>query len=193
MRLTVPAVLSGCLLGATLALLVHGFTHEVLWMRIVGLGTTALQLLLLSWTAELSAKGHASPLRPNGPRAYAPARVRSARAVNDPRGVHKGMFVFELTVHPEDRAPFGVRILHPLDLQGLLRRRTAVVEYDPRQPWRVVLPADPPWEWAARAEALASNPVETAPPPVAARIPPGFPVLVTGLWTGVAFTWLLSR
>ncbi|GAA2094031.1 hypothetical protein GCM10009801_61730 [Streptomyces albiaxialis] len=193
MRITLPAVLSGCLLGVALAVLVHGFSEGVLWMRIVGLAAASLMLLALSWAVELSATGYASPPREGVPRAYAPAVVRSARSVDDPRGVHRGMFLFELTVHPEGRRPFGVRVLHPLDLQGLTRRRAAVVEYDPRRPWRAALPADPPWEWAARAEALAAEDEGSVPPPAAARIPPGFPVLVIGLCTGVAFTWLLSR
>ncbi|MGW5022795.1 hypothetical protein [Streptomyces cacaoi] len=158
-------------------------------MKITGLAATSLSLLALSVVAELSAPGHALPLRPGGPRVCAPALVRSARAVDDPRGVHRGMFVFDLDVRPQGQAPFSVRIVHPLDLQGLLTRRTAVVEYDPHQPWRAVLPAHPPWEWMARAENLAVHGVEASVPPVVtARIPAGFPVLVTGL----ALTWLLS-
>lgn len=192
MRSTVLSVPHGLLLGVALSLLIHGVTDGVLWMEIVGLATTSLFLLALSWIAELSAIGHASPLRPGGPRAYAPALVHSARAVDDPRGVHRGMLVFELHVHPEDRAPFSVRVLHPLDLQRLLVHRAAVIEYDPSQPWRAELPANPPWEWVARAEALAARDDVPAPSPVTVRFPPGFQVLVTGLLTSAALTWLLS-
>ncbi|MFE4248397.1 hypothetical protein ACFRU3_02710 [Streptomyces sp. NPDC056910] len=40
---------------------------------------------------------------------------------------------------------------HARDVRGLLHRDRAVVEDDPRQPWRVVVPADPPGERSARA------------------------------------------
>ena len=61
MRPTAPAVLSGCLFGVMLAVLAHGFLHGVLWMRIVGLATTSLTLLALSWAAELSATTRRTP------------------------------------------------------------------------------------------------------------------------------------
>ncbi|RFC71267.1 hypothetical protein [Streptomyces sp. AcE210] len=40
---------------------------------------------------------------------------------------------------------------HPSDVQGLPRRDRAVVEYDPKRRWRVIVLAEPPGEWAARA------------------------------------------
>lgn len=119
--------------------------------------------------------------------------MNSARAVTKEPGkpvvdghATNSVFVFDLTVVPDDRAPFRVKVAHPLDLQGLLGSDSAVVEYDPLQPWRVAVPADPPREWRARAEGL--TPLDETPAElVAARIPAGAQALLLGLPLGVAF------
>ncbi|MET7512040.1 hypothetical protein ABZS88_00925 [Streptomyces sp. NPDC005480] len=61
----------------------------------------------------------------------------------------------------------------------MLRRDRAVVEYDPKQPWRVVVTAGPPGEWRARA--LRLDPAAGTKTGGSARgLPPGLPVLDTG-------------
>ncbi|MFD8747457.1 hypothetical protein [Streptomyces sp. NPDC059616] len=83
------------------------------------------------------------------------------------------MFAFDLTVMPDGLPAYRMRVCHPLDLQGLLHKSRAVVEYDPEQPWRVVVAENPPREWLARANAAT-------PPAVVKEPSTGIP---TGLWT----------
>ncbi|WP_413754146.1 hypothetical protein NRF20_39795 [Streptomyces sp. R-74717] len=126
-----------------------------------------------------------SGLRSGGPRAFAPAVVngvktvdkKTGRPVLDGRSV-ESVFAFDLTVMPDELPAYRVQVIHPLDLQGLLHRSRAVVEYDPEQPWRVVIPSNPPREWLARANSV-SPPAE-----VKERVggfPAGFPTLVMGV------------
>lgn len=186
-------MLGALLTGLALAAVVQGVAAGALWLLVAGITLLCAILTAIGKAAELQARGFASGLRAQGPRAYAPALVNSARAVHKESGMPvvdgrsvKSVFVFDLTVVPEERAPFRVRVAHPLDLQGLLGGGRAVVEYDPRQPWRVVLPADPPREWRARAAALTL--LEKTPgEPVAARFPAGAQVLGLGLLFGAAF------
>ncbi|MFB6780415.1 hypothetical protein ACFCX0_23935 [Streptomyces sp. NPDC056352] len=63
-------------------------------------------------------------------------------------------FESDITVVPEERAAFRVKVRHPLDLQDARIRRSVVVEYDPTQPWRVVVPVRAPQQWADRARSL---------------------------------------
>ncbi|MFI6727069.1 hypothetical protein [Streptomyces atratus] len=126
-----------------------------------------------------------SGLRSGGPRAFAPAVVngvktvdkKTGRPVLDGRSV-ESVFAFDLTVMPDELPAYRVQVIHPLDLQGLLHRSRAVVEYDPEQPWRVVIPSNPPREWLARANSV-SPPAE-----VKERVggfPAGFRTLVMGV------------
>ncbi|MDJ1134973.1 hypothetical protein [Streptomyces iconiensis] len=193
MRLSGGAVLGACVMGVALAALVQGVAGGALWLLVFGITLLSAVLAAIGKAAEMAAKGFAAGLRsPARPRAYAPALVNGAKTVHKETGravadgrAQKRVFVFDLTVVPDDGVPFRAKVAHPLDLQGLMTSKRAVVEYDPRQRWRVVLPADPPEEWRARAARLAF----TGPPPepLAARFPPGAQILVLGLLLGALF------
>ncbi|GHC52311.1 hypothetical protein [Streptomyces flavofungini] len=187
-RLLAPEVLLGAVaVGFALGALAEGVLDGPTWLLVVGLTATAVALSCLGAVAERGQGGGvAAGLRSGGPRAYAPALVHSVRAVHrdtgqlvlDPQAAGS-LFAFDLTVVPEGRRPFRVEVRHPLDVQDLLHRSRAVVEYDPRQPWRVVLPNRPPPEWAARAQRLDPEAAHTTEGPPAG-LPPGAHVLVTG-------------
>ncbi|MVO87727.1 hypothetical protein GPA10_23950 [Streptomyces sp. p1417] len=184
--LALDVLLGAAVVGLAFAALAEGVVDGPGWLLYVGLTTTAFALTLLGAVAEHGHGGAASGLRPGGPRAYAPALVHSVRSVHgesgrlvlDPRATG-ALFAFDLTVVPEGRRPFRVEVRHPLDVQDLLHRGRAVVEYDPRQPWRVVLPDRPPHEWLARAERLDEDVAATAGGSPRG-LPPGAHVLVTG-------------
>ncbi|MFF3785289.1 hypothetical protein [Streptomyces sp. NPDC001933] len=173
--------------GLALAAVVQGALDGPRWLLIVGLPVTALALAAYGRAAEDMKSGVAAPgLRSGGPRAFAPAVVNGVRAVNKKNGrtaidgqAVDSVFAFDLTVMTDDLPPYRIEVRHPLDLQGLLHRSRAVVEYDPEQPWRVVIPNNPPREWLARAECLV--------PPVgevkrrAGGVPAGFRALVSGV------------
>ena len=198
MRLNGAVLLAGCVLGGSLATLVQGALDGPLLLLVLGISLTVAVLVFLGAIAESRQANVAGELRAGGPRAYAPAVVNSVRAEHkesgkplpDGRDRHS-VFVFDLTVAPEGRQPYRVRIAHPLDLQGLLGRSWAVVEYDPRQPWRAMLPARPPREWEARAARLVLMEKVTARP-VGPRLPAGAEVLFVGVPLAVLF-FLLGR
>ncbi|MGW2177647.1 hypothetical protein ACWCXX_06010 [Streptomyces sp. NPDC001732] len=148
--------------GLVLAAVVQGAVDGPRWLLFLALPAAALALTAFGKAAEDAASGIAAPgLRSGGPRAFAPAVVNGVKAVDkagrrpaaDGRSVNS-VFAFDLTVVADGLPPYRVEVRHPLDLQGLLHRSRAVVEYDPDQPWRVVVPNDPPREWLARAHAL---------------------------------------
>ncbi|MFE7121088.1 hypothetical protein ACFU99_37230 [Streptomyces sp. NPDC057654] len=194
------ALLTAVPVGAAFAALVQGTVEGPFWLLLTGLTVSALALFFLGGVAESGQGDRAHALRPGGPRAYAPALVNSVRAVHketgqaviDPRD-QKSVFAFDLTVVPEDPhlAPYRVEIRHPLDLQNLLHRKCAVVEYDPRQPWRVIVPNDPPREWMARAQRLDPEAVGVTGGP-ARGLPAGSQILVLGAVAAGVFLWLLG-
>ncbi|MFE6494400.1 hypothetical protein [Streptomyces sp. NPDC057748] len=172
--------------GLALAAVVQGALDGPRWLLIVGLPVTALALAAYGRAAEDMESGVAPALRSGGPRAFAPAVVNGVKAVNKKNGRTAGdgqavdsVFAFDLTVMADDLPPYRIEVRHPLDLQGLLHRSRAVVEYDPGQPWRVVVPDNPPREWLARAERLV--------PPVGevkrrtGGVPAGFRALMSGV------------
>ncbi|MEE1772507.1 hypothetical protein PUR34_31215 [Streptomyces sp. JV185] len=173
--------------GLALAALVQGAVDGPRWLLIVALPVTALALTAYGKAAEDMKSGVAAPgLRSGGPRAFAPAVVNGVKAVNKENGrtavdgqALKSVFAFDLTVVSDELPPYRIEVRHPLDLQGLLHKSRAVVEYDPEQPWRVVVPNNPPREWLARAERLV--------PPAgdvkrrAGGVPAGFRALVSGV------------
>ncbi|MEU2129514.1 hypothetical protein [Streptomyces sp. NPDC018352] len=173
--------------GLAVAAVVQGALDGPRWLLIVGVPVTALALTAYGRVAEDMKSGVAAPaLRSGGPRAFAPAVVNGVKAVDKKNGrtatdgqAVDSVFAFDLTVMTDDLPPYRIEVRHPLDLQGLLHRSRAVVEYDPEQPWRVVIPDNPPREWLARAERLV--------PPVgevkrrAGGVPAGFRALVSGV------------
>ncbi|MFJ2132718.1 hypothetical protein ACIOMQ_17885 [Streptomyces sp. NPDC087845] len=173
------------LAGLSFAALAQGAMDGPRWLLLTGVPATALVLTILGGVAEpLRTNIAMSGLRSGGPRAFAPAVVNGVRTVDkktgrpvlDGRSV-ESVFAFDLTVMPDGLPAYRVQVIHPLDLQGLLHRSRAVVEYDPEQPWRVAIPADPPREWLARANS-ASPPAEVKKR--ADGFPAGFRTLVTG-------------
>ncbi|WJV50498.1 hypothetical protein [Streptomyces flavofungini] len=187
-RLLAPDTLLGAAaVGLAFGALAEGVIDGPTWLLVVGLTATAATFLCLGAVAERGqSAGIAAGLRSGGPRAYAPALVHTVRAVHrdtgqlalDPQAAGS-LFAFDLTVVPEGGRPFRVEVRHPLDVQDLLHRGHAVVEYDPRQPWRVVLPDRPPAEWAARARRLDPEAAHTTEGPPAG-LPPGAHLLVAG-------------
>lgn len=155
------AVLLGLLAGGALTALVHGAVDGPRWLLLLGLNATVLVLVVVDLISRVSRAGIAPGLRAGGARAFAPAVVHGVRAVHTASGRASGRpaspdttFEFDLTVAPGDRDPFRVKVLHPLDAQDAGNRRSMVVEYDPGQPWRVIVALRPPAEWARRAGEL---------------------------------------
>jgi hypothetical protein len=173
--------------GLALAALVQGATNGPRWLLMLALPMTALALTAYGKAAEDMTSGVAAPgLRSGGPRAFAPAVVNGVKAVNKENGrtavdgqAVKSVFAFDLTVVTDELPPYRIEVRHPLDLQGLLHRSRAVVEYDPEQPWRVVIPDNPPREWLARAERLVPPAGEVKHR--AGGVPAGFRSLVSGV------------
>ncbi|MGW2086727.1 hypothetical protein [Streptomyces sp. NPDC001880] len=173
--------------GLALAALVHGAVDGPRWLLMLALPVTALALTAYGRAAEDMKSGVAAPgLRSGGPRAFAPAVVNGVRAVNKESGrtaadgqALKSVFAFDLTVVTDELPPYRIEVRHPLDLQGLLHKSRAVVEYDPEQPWRVVVPNNPPREWLARAENLVPPAGEVKRR--AGGVPAGFHALVSGV------------
>ncbi|MFE6664606.1 hypothetical protein ACFVFH_13750 [Streptomyces sp. NPDC057697] len=182
----VVRLMAALLIGLALAALVQGAVEGPRWLLITGIPATALVLTVLGDVAEpMRTSTVMTGLRSGGPRAFAPAVVNGVRTVDrkagrpvlDGRSVNS-VFAFDLTVMPEDRPAYRIQVCHPLDVQGLTHRSRAVVEYDPEQPWRVVVPDDPPRAWLARA---AGAPAPTVVKDRAAGLPAGFWTLVTGV------------
>ncbi|GGT32252.1 hypothetical protein GCM10010207_35240 [Streptomyces atratus] len=179
-------------IGLSFAALIQGAMDGPRWLLLAGIPATVLVLTILGDVAEpLRTDIAMSGLRSGGPRAFAPAVVngvktvdkRTGRPVLDGRSV-ESVFAFDLTVMPDELPAYRVQVIHPLDLQGLLHRSRAVVEYDPEQPWRVVIPGNPPREWLARANSVS-------PPAEVKERVGGFPA---GFWTlvmGVALAAVL--
>lgn len=168
------------LIGLSVAAMVHGALDGPRWMVVTGVPVTALILTILGDMADPMGTNSAMRPRSGGPRAFAPAVVngvktvdkKTGRPVRDGRSVNSE-FAFDLTVMPDGLPAYRLRVCHPLDLQGLLHKSRAVVEYDPEQPWRVVVADNPPREWLARADAAT-------PPAVVKEPSSGIP---SGLWT----------
>ncbi|MET9659628.1 hypothetical protein [Streptomyces sp. NPDC006510] len=172
--------------GLALTAVVQGAVEGPRWLLMLGLPATALALTAYGKAAEDMKSGVAPGLRSGGPRAFAPAVVNGVKAVNKENGriaidgqAVNSVFAFDLTVVTDDLPPYRIEVRHPLDLQGLLHRSRAVVEYDPEQPWRVVVPNNPPREWVARANSL--NPPTDEVKRRAGGVPAGFRALVSGV------------
>ncbi|QEU96095.1 hypothetical protein [Streptomyces kanamyceticus] len=198
-RFVAPPALAGALVvAAALATLAQGIIGGTTWVLLVGLTATAVVLALLGSLADSGyGPGVASGLRSGGPRAHAPAVVHGVRAVHRSTGAavvdgqrQSSVFVFDLTVVPDEGPAFRVAVRHPLDVQGLLHRTRAVVEYDPEQPWRVILPNDPPRPLLARAQLLDDEAAHGASRP-ARGLPPGAHPLVTGAILAALLTVLV--
>jgi hypothetical protein len=179
--------------GLVLAAVVQGAVDGPRRLLFLALPVAALVLTAYGKAAESATSGMAAPgLRAGGPRAFAPAVVNGVKAVNRANGrpavdgqAVNSVFAFDLTVVADGLPPYRVVVRHPLDLQGLLHKSRAVVEYDPEQPWRVVLTDNPPREWLARAHGLT-------PPTGEVRTPGGtFPAGSRTLAAGVALAAVL--
>ncbi|MFF3733907.1 hypothetical protein ACFYXM_27270 [Streptomyces sp. NPDC002476] len=181
---TALGLLSVVAAGLAFAALVDGALHGPRWLLLLGVPATALALVVFGKVGEPSQSDIlVRGLRPGGPRAFAPALVHGVRAVDKRTGrlardgqSLESVFAFDLAVVPDGLPAYRVQVRHPLDVQGLLHRPRGVVEYDPEQPWRVVIPDNPPREWLARANGIT-------PPAVVKQSVGAVPA---GLWTFVA-------
>ncbi|MFE6779858.1 hypothetical protein [Streptomyces sp. NPDC057702] len=200
-RYLAPHLLLGiALTGVVFAALGHGALFGPRWLLLVGLVAGSLTLAAFGALAERDTTRDAAwPLRSEGPRAYAPALVHGVRAVSrvdgrpaaDPHA-QSSVFEFDLTVvPPEGRPPYRVRVRNPVDVQDLLHRDRAVVQYDPGQPWRVIIPSNPPAEWRARAARLDPAHLASARQLHPAGLPPAAPILALGLTAAAAFLALV--
>ncbi|MFI9626124.1 hypothetical protein [Streptomyces sp. NPDC052042] len=159
---TALGLLSVVAAGLAFTALVHGALFGPRWLLLIGLPASALALVVFGKVGEPAQSDVvARGLRPGGPRAFAPALVHGVKAVDretgrpvlDGRSL-ESVFAFDLTVVPDGLPVYRVQVHHPLDVQGLLHRSRGVVEYDPEQPWRVVIPDNPPRAWLARANGV---------------------------------------
>jgi hypothetical protein len=173
-------VVAVLLIGLSVAALVHAALDGPRWLLLVSVPVTSLILTVLGDLADPTGTNSAMPPRSGRPRAFAPALVngvrtvdkKTGRPVRDGRSV-ESVFAFDLTVMADELPAYRIRVCHPLDLQGLLHKSRAVVEYDLEQPWRVAVADNPPREWLARANA--------ATPPAAVKEPSSR--IPSGLWT----------
>ncbi|WP_372505744.1 hypothetical protein [Streptomyces macrolidinus] len=180
------SLLSTAVAGLAFAALVQGATHGPRRLLLTGLPATALALAVFGKAGEPSRSDLMVPaLRSGGPRAFAPAVVHSVKSVHKETGrpaidgrAPGSAFAFDLTVVPDGRPAYRIQVRHPLDVQGLLHRSRAVVEYDPEHPWRVVIPDNPPREWLARASSL-TPPAEVKQ--YATGVPAGLKTLVASV------------
>ncbi|MGW8763016.1 hypothetical protein ACWGN5_11025 [Streptomyces sp. NPDC055815] len=182
--LVAPATLLAAVPGTLAATgLVHGALDGPRWIMMLGLNGTAALLVALGAARLNHRPGVAHGPVPAERAAHSPALLNGLTT----RGT---AFVFDLTVRPERGAPYRIEVEHPLDLQDVRVHRAALVRHDPRRPWLVDLPQDPPAAELARARAAA----RTEPPPRAAHLwspPPGAPaLLLTGVLTAALMTLL---
>ncbi|MFF8379271.1 hypothetical protein ACF07V_24445 [Streptomyces sp. NPDC015661] len=183
-RLVAPATLVAAVPGTLAATgLVHGALDGPRWIMMLGLNGTAALLVALGSARLNHRPGVARGPVPAEVAAHAPARLNALTT----RGT---AFVFDLTVRPERGAPYRIAVEHPLDLQDVRVHRAALVRHDPRRPWLVDLPQDPPAAELARARAAART-EDPLPAPHLWSPPPGVPVLLlTGVLTTVLVTLL---
>ncbi|MER7948137.1 hypothetical protein ABTY59_12215 [Streptomyces sp. NPDC096079] len=192
-RLALPALLRLLVAPATLlaavpgTLAATGFVLAALdgprWIMMLGLNGTVALLVALGRARLSHRPGVAGGPVPTGRAAHAPALLNALTT----RGT---AFVFDLTVRPERGAPYRIEVEHPLDLQDVRVHRAALVRHDPRRPWLVDLPQDPPAAALARARAAAGDP---APAPRLWSPPPGTPaLLVTVVLTTVLVSLLAT-
>jgi hypothetical protein len=131
-----------------------------------GVAEFVIGINLLPWTAlagwGLLRAGHRKRLGLGvlGPTTAAPARIESSRAIGEGPDFPVRL---DLTVAPEHRQAFRVTAtssVNLMDLDRLQTGRTVLVDYDPRQPWRVTVRSDPGAEWVERISLAA---IDTAP------------------------------
>lgn len=172
---------------ATLAVtgLLRGALDGPRWIMMLGLDGTVALLVALGAARLNHRPGTARGPVPDEGAAHAPARLNALTT----RGT---AFVYDLTVRPERGAPYRIEVEHPLDLQDVRVHRAALVRHDPRRPWLVDLPQDPPAAALARARAAARTEDPTPAPPLWTP-PPGTPaLLVTAVLTTVLTTLLAT-
>ncbi|MFE7510053.1 hypothetical protein ACFU8I_02320 [Streptomyces sp. NPDC057540] len=180
--LVAPATLLAAVPGTLAATgFVLGALDGPRWIMMLGLNGTVALLVALGLARLGHRPGVAGGPVPAGRAAHAPALLNGLRT----RGT---AFVFDLTVRPERGAPYRIEVEHPLDLQDVRGHRAALVRHDPRRPWLVDLPQDPPAAALARARAAAGDPASA--PRLRAPAPGTPALLVTGVFTTVLVTLL---
>ncbi|XMN07658.1 hypothetical protein ACK8N7_17280 [Streptomyces griseobrunneus] len=144
LRLTVVSAVT----GAALAALVVAVIMKDVPVFLTG-GGVLVVLILVGVLA-----GRRSPAREGPPAGrIALARIEDLRATS---GESADVPVkFRLTVAPEDRPAYRVKIDQPInlvDIPAYRPRGIAVVEYRPDEPWNVRIVTRPTPEWSRRAE-----------------------------------------
>ncbi|MFJ7062490.1 hypothetical protein ACIQVA_33065 [Streptomyces microflavus] len=144
LRLTVVSAVT----GAALAALVVAVIMKDVPVFLTG-GGVLVVLILVGVLA-----GRRSPAREEPPAGrIALARIEDLRATS---GESADVPVkFRLTVAPEDRPAYRVKIDQPInlvDIPAYRPRGIAVVEYRPDEPWNVRIVTRPTPEWSRRAE-----------------------------------------
>ncbi|MEU6952351.1 hypothetical protein [Streptomyces sp. NPDC045714] len=144
LRLT---VVSG-VIGAAITAIVVGAILEELPVVLTGVGGLLLVVLIAAVVGRLSPGPGEPPVTRT-----ALARIEDLRATS---GESADVPVrFELTVAPDDRPAYRVKInehINLVDIPGYRPRGIAVVEYRPDEPWDVSIVTRPTPEWSRRAE-----------------------------------------
>ncbi|MEV7277159.1 hypothetical protein [Streptomyces sp. NPDC093111] len=159
-------ILTGAVIGSSLAALVVGTILERVPLLVGGLAVpVAYGLLLLA--AGAPARRREAAVVPR----TALAMIESLRATS---GEGSDASVrFDLTVAPDDGPAYRVestQYINLVDLPDYKPRGIVVVQYPPHQPWAVKLVKRPTPEWEDRA---AGARIDSAPGPVLAGEPTG--------------------
>ncbi|NEB02590.1 hypothetical protein [Streptomyces sp. SID13726] len=153
-------VLTGGVVGASLAALVVGALIESVPLFVTGLvlPVAYILLVLLAGVPRLARESAIAPLT-------ALAMIESRKAVGG-EATSDVAVRFDLTVAPDDVPAYRVAFTQDINLVDLAHYppgAVVVVQYPPDQPWRVriVQPPTPPWE-----ERVAGARLDSAPGPV---------------------------
>ncbi|MFF4674189.1 hypothetical protein ACFY1C_30900 [Streptomyces sp. NPDC001279] len=160
-------LLTGGVIGASLAALVVGGIIESVPLFVTGLGLPAAYGLVF-FLAGMPRRAREAAIAP----CTALAVVESVEAVGG-EATSDVAVRFDLTVAPDDVPAFRVAFTQDINLADLPDYRAGgvvVVQYPPEKPWRVRIVKRPTPEWEER---VAGARLDSAPGPVLASEPTG--------------------
>ncbi|MEU3217581.1 hypothetical protein [Streptomyces sp. NPDC006971] len=160
-------LLTGGVIGASLAALVVGGIIERVSLFVTGLGLPAAYGLVF-FLAGVPRRAREAAIAP----CTALAVVESVEAVGG-EATSDVAVRFDLTVAPDDVPAFRVAFtqdIHLADLPDYRAGGVVVVQYPPEKPWRVRIVKRPTPEWEER---VAGARLDSAPGPVLASEPTG--------------------
>ncbi|MFE2843334.1 hypothetical protein ACFXKS_07245 [Streptomyces scopuliridis] len=183
-------LLTGGVIGTSLAALVVGGVIESVPLFVTGLGLPAVYGLLF-FLAGVPRRTREAAVAPH----TALAMIESLHAIG---GEGSDIPVrFDLTVAPDDASAYRVEItqdINLVDLPDYRPRGVLVVQYPPDRPWRVRIVKRPTPEWEDR---VVGARLDSAPGPAMVSEPPGGCALgfvaFLGLLLGAAVVILLFR